>query len=189
MARLTIASLTETLAAQGISLTKEKRGYTVVMVNGFSFYCEKLADVTEAVEKNRAYDDSLLTPSQVQEADVKAGTSEADYFDAEEQVDNINGDILTAVGMLARNTQSVRNEQLFNELHRQGLEPPNFANTTTAEDEELMGRLLVQDADAKRTPVKEELKSSVICRGFATNTPRVSAKLQRRAKRFHSALA
>jgi hypothetical protein len=201
MARLTIASLTSDLAAQGISLTKTSKGYTVVMTNGYSFTEPTLAKVVIAID----------------EADVKTGClgntcpATLPEFDAEEEVDNINGTELEIMSV-----QSTRVNQLASLFpDNDWLHSAVKVDSTLAEDEEVLGAELVRQADERREQkelqqIDEELGKSFVYRsleqaypskqnhsnkfitGFGTNsgnTARVSAKLQRKANRFHSLLA
>jgi nitrate reductase NapAB chaperone NapD len=203
MARLTIASLTETLAAQGISLTKTSKGYTVVMANGFSFMEPTLSKVQDSVvyelNKDLTEADYYLTEEEQKKYDE--GES---YSDREPQTEPTQAE--------AYNIQYVRCEQLFNEMHKQGLPMPAFGNTETKEDEQKMGELLVKAANERRELKQEAIdaienigtaigssfvyqskrkqnQSDKWALGFAGFGHRVNAKLQRRANRFHSLLA
>lgn len=201
MPRLTIASLTSNLAAQGINLTKEKKGYSVVMVNGYSFHCDTLTEVVTAVDLNRAYDDSLLTSQQIKEADVKAGV----------QTHPTEAEIMSV--------QSTRVNQLISYATKEcDLEIDWLpVDNTLKQDEEEIATELVRQAEERREQLQPKqmsecqgntcpailpdfdpqfelqplafIREKVICRGFGTNTPRVSSKLQRRANRFHQLLA
>lgn len=122
MTRLTIASLTSELAALNISLTGKTGAYTVVFPTGYSQTHNTLAEVKQHVDQY--FEQNTAQPK------IKPQTepTEAEAY----------------------NTQYVRNEQLFNELHSQGLPAPDFAHTTPYLDEERMGEALVNAADERR---------------------------------------
>lgn len=198
MTRLTFASLAQTLSLQDISLTGKSGKYIVESAYVYE------PQVFKTLSEVKTYTDELLSIREEANTLVSTIKTEVQTEPTEAEVDNI---------------QYVRAEQLFNEIKAKGIVTPSMANTTNAEDEELMGKLLVQAADKRRENTKvngwvgedweyisiddwsvvsqsnkkvfEQMVSMVskqIARGFATNTPRVSAKLQRRANKFFANL-
>lgn len=167
--RNTLVNLTSWALTHNISLTKGKGGrYTVVLPTGYSEEHKLLSDAHTQMFNYLVEEHEKAKGVQTQPTDKEAYTTAS-----------------TRVNQLAN---LLPDDELLHSLIR--------VDSTLAEDEEELGAQLVREADERRALRKNAIETiefvkglGVICRGFSTNTPRVSAKIQRKSNKFFALLS